>query len=413
MSDKKILQLAQNFAEKKEWAEVYKICNENELENILGSEAEQIALLKIKSIINCIPLNDLYVDLTEEKEFIHNEEYDELIDLLSEEISELMIFLTGDDTKNIKHKFESFYEQICGFIKDHYLENLEYYVNTIFESTYEETKYFHGYNCLMWNAIKTYLIMGMPIDTEGCNLNNHQKSTMLVRKEKLYERAKWLIDYLCQQATDFPYFNDTDAKEVLNKFLTIQFLIRDSLPEKSNENIKIRTERLKTLVAVGCDFLNSLCVCQGERYSILVDQNQRDKIYEEIIDFSKEIQENESNYTHPEVNKEFYTTVPEKKGGCYVATAVYGSYDCPQVWTLRRYRDYTLAESWCGRAFIKIYYAISPTLVKWFGHAEWFKKMWQGKLDRMVTRLQANGIESTPYEDKEWKCKKTGDGSKS
>lgn len=88
--------------------------------------------------------------------------------------------------------------------------------------------------------------------------------------------------------------------------------------------------------------------------------------------------------------------------GCYVATAVYGSYDCPQVWTLRRYRDYTLAETWHGRAFIKTYYAISPTLVKWFGHTEWFKKMWQGKLDRMVANLQANGVESTPYEDKNW-----------
>ena len=28
-------------------------------------------------------------------------------------------------------------------------------------------------------------------------------------------------------------------------------------------------------------------------------------------------------------------------GACYVATAVYGSYDCPEVWTLRRFRDYT------------------------------------------------------------------------
>lgn len=90
------------------------------------------------------------------------------------------------------------------------------------------------------------------------------------------------------------------------------------------------------------------------------------------------------------------------KSGCYVATAVYGSYNCPQVWTLRRYRDYILGESWYGRAFIKTYYAISPTLVKWFGNTEWFKKMWQGKLDRMVAKLQANGIESTPYEDKNW-----------
>lgn len=92
----------------------------------------------------------------------------------------------------------------------------------------------------------------------------------------------------------------------------------------------------------------------------------------------------------------------KSSGGCYVATAVYGSYDCPQVWTLRRYRDYTLAETWHGRAFIKTYYAISPTLVKWFGHTEWFKKMWQGKLDRMVSKLQANGVESTPYEDINW-----------
>ena len=91
-----------------------------------------------------------------------------------------------------------------------------------------------------------------------------------------------------------------------------------------------------------------------------------------------------------------------RKSGCYVATCVYGSYDCPQVWTLRRYRDETLGSTWYGRAFIRTYYAISPTLVKWFGETKWFKKMWQGKLDRMVKKLQAKGFEDTPYEDKKW-----------
>lgn len=89
-------------------------------------------------------------------------------------------------------------------------------------------------------------------------------------------------------------------------------------------------------------------------------------------------------------------------GGCYVATAVYGSYDCPQVWTLRRYRDNTLAETWYGRLFIKTYYAISPTLVKWFGHTEWFKEMWKGKLDRIVASLKDDGVEDTSYEDRKW-----------
>lgn len=91
-----------------------------------------------------------------------------------------------------------------------------------------------------------------------------------------------------------------------------------------------------------------------------------------------------------------------KQSGCYVATAVYGSYDCPQVWTLRRYRDFTLAETWYGRAFISIYYAISPTLVKWFGNTKWFKNMWKPKLDKMVCRLNNKGVPGTPYHDRKW-----------
>ena len=89
-------------------------------------------------------------------------------------------------------------------------------------------------------------------------------------------------------------------------------------------------------------------------------------------------------------------------GGCYIATCVYGSYDCPQVWTLRRYRDDTLGATWHGRLFIRLYYTISPTLVKWFGKTAWFKKLWQGKLDKMVAKLNGNGVENTPYRDKEW-----------
>lgn len=92
----------------------------------------------------------------------------------------------------------------------------------------------------------------------------------------------------------------------------------------------------------------------------------------------------------------------QSSGACYIASAVYGSYDCPQVWTLRRYRDYTLAETWHGRAFIKAYYAISPTLVKLFGNTNWFKSFWKNKLDRMVSNLKNKGFEDKPYDDRKW-----------
>ena len=39
---------------------------------------------------------------------------------------------------------------------------------------------------------------------------------------------------------------------------------------------------------------------------------------------------------------------------------------------------------------------------KWFGKTEWFKNLWKPTLDRMVEKLNGNGVEDTPYEDKEW-----------
>lgn len=90
----------------------------------------------------------------------------------------------------------------------------------------------------------------------------------------------------------------------------------------------------------------------------------------------------------------------KSSGGCYVATTVYGSYDCPQVWTLRRYRDDTLSRSWYGRAFIRAYYATSPTLVKWFGKSVWFTNLWKPKLDRMVRELNGAGVSDLPYTDR-------------
>ena len=89
-----------------------------------------------------------------------------------------------------------------------------------------------------------------------------------------------------------------------------------------------------------------------------------------------------------------------KKSGCYIATCVYGTYDCPEVWTLRRFRDFKLSESWYGRTFIRMYYSISPRLVKWFGHTKWFQKLWKTRLDKMVSELKKQGYEDTKYEDR-------------
>ena len=93
------------------------------------------------------------------------------------------------------------------------------------------------------------------------------------------------------------------------------------------------------------------------------------------------------------------TTPPNKNGGCYIATAVYGSYNCPEVWVLRRFRDNVLNSNFIGRAFIRIYYILSPALVKHFGHTLWFKRLGKGTLDQMVNSLRDKGISDTAYDD--------------
>jgi len=77
----------------------------------------------------------------------------------------------------------------------------------------------------------------------------------------------------------------------------------------------------------------------------------------------------------------------EKTSGCYIATAVYGSYDAPQVVVLRRFRDERLATSWLGRAFIRTYYTVSPLLVAILGRCALMRQAVRGILDRVVSRL--------------------------
>lgn len=118
------------------------------------------------------------------------------------------------------------------------------------------------------------------------------------------------------------------------------------------------------------------------------------KIQHPVTESSKQV----SSQTTQKISSP--ATKPKTNSGCYIATAVYGSYDCPEVWTLRRYRDNVLDSTWYGRAFIRTYYAISPTLVKWFGKTYLFRNLLGEPLNKWVEKLNKRGFENTPYNDK-------------
>lgn len=194
------------------------------------------------------------------------------------------------------------------------------------------------------------------------------------------------------------------ANNATNALLMLDNMINFATPDKTSKSF--RKGDMLSFLHFHAEVLTYLMETQiyVNEQPISIYMGYRENTNDTLRNLYERIQTLDNNFIPPTLPN-VHPVRPasaSSSGGCYVATAVYGSYDCPQVWTLRRYRDNQLAKSRHGRAFIRIYYAISPTLVKWFGETKWFKRIWLIKLDKMVNNLQLRGFEATPYEDKQW-----------
>ena len=78
---------------------------------------------------------------------------------------------------------------------------------------------------------------------------------------------------------------------------------------------------------------------------------------------------------------------PQSSGGCYIATMAYGDYDHPQVMELRKYRDQVLLKNYFGKLFVKIYYSVSPHLVKKLKNQNKINKLITSLLDRLIEEI--------------------------
>lgn len=81
------------------------------------------------------------------------------------------------------------------------------------------------------------------------------------------------------------------------------------------------------------------------------------------------------------------TAQVSKKEGCYIATAVYGSYDAPEVRVLRWFRDEKLKKTALGRAFVRAYYRLSPPLAEKLRNAGWINGLVRSALNCWVRHL--------------------------
>ncbi len=79
------------------------------------------------------------------------------------------------------------------------------------------------------------------------------------------------------------------------------------------------------------------------------------------------------------------------KSGCFIATAAYGSYLHPKVMLLRQFRDEYLMTNAPGRAFVALYYRLSPPLAHFIARHEVMRAMTRYAITPLVMAVEYKG----------------------
>ena len=335
---------------------------------------------------------------------IYNSEYDDVMEMFFEDFKTIPFLVDASDRDRYLEIVGNALSKVYEIANQKLFDEAETYFGYAVEKrdTAIVVRFTSGHYCLVSNITECMKKLKFPVDPKGIKLATYLDECER-RMNKFYYEAACKIDQIIRDnSEDFPYYYCViGAEDNTADLYHIGEFFFGAIKDMEEKSIIERVGILKKRVDFRCNYLNAISVASNEsnvaKVSVCVGQERRNKIYSKILNDQRVICEFEPNYKLPDVNVIAYKE--PSKGGCYVATAVYGSYDCPEVWTLRRYRDFKLAKTWHGRTFIRIYYAVSPTLVKLFGHTKWFKELWRVKLDRMVSELQAEGFESTPYND--------------
>jgi hypothetical protein len=80
---------------------------------------------------------------------------------------------------------------------------------------------------------------------------------------------------------------------------------------------------------------------------------------------------------------------PEHAGGCFIATAAYGTPLAEEINTLRRFRDDDMEPNLLGRHLVTLYYDVSPPIGRLIARSESMRAFVRLNLKPIIRSLQS------------------------
>jgi hypothetical protein len=92
-------------------------------------------------------------------------------------------------------------------------------------------------------------------------------------------------------------------------------------------------------------------------------------------DFKAQLKYNDTVIEIEGTALQFTTTLPPPTGGCFIATAAYGTPSAEQIDVLREFRDSVLLESTAGSQFVALYYQLSPPVADFISGSSFLRTL--------------------------------------
>lgn len=257
-------------------------------------------------------------------------------------------------------------------------------------------------NILGW-GVEGYSVMGDRESAKALNALGGTQNFLLLE-----------IDYRRKDDTDAVFFTFTfegvDSEfigmENFGVFLILDDADRIELSEISSHNFDTNIDVLDKIhylekVQITVPIADMMAIANAEKIEyrfqftklrIEGTFKERDLVsfkgfYNNVFDEDFEVERLYRLTQSPEVREAVERIEKAQAGGCYIATMAYGDYDHPSVIVLRRFRDDRLMQSAIGRAFVSLYYKVSPHLVSWFQDKPKSNTFIRSVLDRIVSTL--------------------------